>query len=139
MDLPFEINPPGQHDIPAEDMILTGGVVTMSAVIPVETDGVEHQYPGVVFRFATVDGQMLPPVLLVMDEGRMIRLGKLVGEAAKTAVIHARAARRSAAGPVSATPAPAAGRRSPPETAPADADGTPRTAPPRDPTDPTAE
>lgn len=40
---------------------------------------------------------------------------------------------------VSAAPAPAAGPRSPPETGPADADGTPRTAPPPAPTDPTDE
>jgi hypothetical protein len=93
MDMRFEINPPGQRSIPAEDMILTGGVVTMATLVPVPIDGVEHQYPAVVFRFSTVEGEMLPPVLLVLEEDQMAGLGHLVGQTADAAVTHARAAR----------------------------------------------
>lgn len=88
LDLPFEETPPGMTL--DENVVLSGGLVVMGAVVPVPSLGPK---PALVFRFAAVDGTFLPAVVLVLDVDQAEKTPQLVAAATAAAVRAAREAR----------------------------------------------
>ncbi|HET7386881.1 MAG TPA: hypothetical protein VFJ19_09500 [Nocardioidaceae bacterium] len=88
MDLPFENNPTGTS-VPLDDALISGGVVVMAAVVPV--DG--GPKPALVFRFSDPHGRFYPPMVLVADDDQMAKTTDLVSKAVRAA----RAAAKGAA------------------------------------------
>lgn len=82
MDMPFEENPePAQ--LGDEHFHLAGGMVVAS------TTGVDvpevGRCPALLFRFMQPHGEFYPPMLLVLDDDQMAKLGPLVTAAIETA------------------------------------------------------
>lgn len=81
MDVPFEDGPPGQF-IDLEHAHVSGGMVVMAAVLPVDGD----PKPTLVFRFATPLGTFYPPMVLVLDDDQVRNVPDLVTKAVHSAV-----------------------------------------------------
>jgi hypothetical protein len=86
LDLPYELNPPGQ--MLEEDMVVSGGLVAAGCTVPID----DEVKPAILFRFATPTGGFYPPMLLVLDDGQMAGLPKLVRAAATSSIEAARTA-----------------------------------------------
>ena len=64
LDLPFELNPPGQH-LDLANAKLSGGCIVMASVIPDKPPR-----PALVFRFAAPDGRFYAPIVLAIDPAK---------------------------------------------------------------------
>lgn len=89
LDVPYEEGPPDQW-ADLTDLQLSGGLVVMGAVLPVQGD----PKPVVLFKFARAEGGFYPPVALIMDDDQVGKLTALVSDAVSSA---RRAARKAKA------------------------------------------
>ena len=82
LDLPFELNPPGQT-IDLNNLTLAGGVVCIAAVVPIPDVGSK---PGIIFRFTRPDGAFYDPICLIIDPEQALKAPILVNRAVQAAV-----------------------------------------------------
>lgn len=88
--IPFERDPAGPSPM-ADDPVLAGSVVVMSAVIDSSLARHIGRHPALVFRFAGPDGRFMPPIALVLDDAHMAAVATLVTAAVAAARKAARA------------------------------------------------
>lgn len=97
LNLPFERDPSGGTlNLGPEDPMVAGAVVVVAVTAPIQPNPQNpkgHTAAGLVFRFTQPDGQFYRPTLLVMEDGELLALPRLVKESARAAVDQARKAR----------------------------------------------